>query len=436
MFRRTVTPGFTDSWPEYFVAASIFLVGAAFVLAKTARDTLFIQDEGLRDLPLAYIGIAVFAGPLAAAVLALFRTLGVQVVRLLLPSVTAGILVAFSFVARPGGGLLMTAFFVFVPLVWGVLYSAAWLLAAELLAGASLERATRAFGVVGAAALGGGLMAGVLARLLVLVVEPRAFLWLAAGGLIAAALVLAEAQRRFCGASRVHSTAGSLLPPLRIRHLLRHRYVRALLAVGMAMGAVGVMVEFRFYLAAAVAAGSQREKAAFFADFYTVLNLAGLAVQVGVLPMLLRRFGTGAVLSVLPTALVGGAVGLLINGTLPVVVATKMTEAGLKASVHRASWEHAYMALGRSERALAKLMVDGLGTRIAEGLTALGILAWLRVVVSSGDLAAASGTWMTLALLAGTVIWLASTRDLAGQFIRARRDVPEPMPHSAPLPGG
>jgi AAA family ATP:ADP antiporter len=436
MRSQRLTHDASGPWPESLVAAAILLIGAAFVLAKTARDTLFIQDRGLLDLPLAYIGIAMLAGPLAAVVLSLFRALGVRVVRIVLPATTAVLLVGFSIVARPGGGALMIALFVFVPLVWGVIYSTTWLLAAELLAGAPPERAARAFGTIGAAALAGGLLAGVTARMLVPVTEPRVFFWLAAAGLLATSLVLARVQRLYCAAPRIPLHTARVLPALRIRGLLRRPYVRTLLAVGMAMGAVGVMVEFRFYLAVAVSGGSVRDKAAFFADFYAMLNLAGLVVQVGILPALLRRFGTGAVLSALPASLVGAGAGLLVSGSLPFVVATKMTESSLKASLHRASWEHAYLALDRSEQALSKLVVDGLGTRIAEGLTAMAILAWLRLVVVDGDLGSADGRWPTLVLLAGALFWLAATRKLAGQLLRRSGEPPPMMPPSAPLPGG
>ena len=97
--------------------------------------------------------------------------------------------------------------------------------------------------------------------------------------------------------------------------LLASSYTRTLIAVGMAAAIVGVLIEFQFYLAASVSEGAGRDKAVFFANFYLMLNLAALAVQVWVLPRLLHRVGVGGALLVLPVALVGGAAGLAAGGS-------------------------------------------------------------------------------------------------------------------------
>jgi hypothetical protein len=100
-----------------FVASAVSLLAAAFVLAKTGRDALFVQDRGLFDLPKAYIGIALLSGPLAFLTLWLLKACGPTLARVLLPSAAALALVLFSLVVQPGGGLLMTFFFMFVPLI-------------------------------------------------------------------------------------------------------------------------------------------------------------------------------------------------------------------------------------------------------------------------------------------------------------------------------
>src|SRR6185436_1032643 len=67
------------------VALAVGLMTAAFVLAKTGRDALFFMGSGLRDLPKAYMVIAILALPMATAALGLMRILGPRRARIVAP---------------------------------------------------------------------------------------------------------------------------------------------------------------------------------------------------------------------------------------------------------------------------------------------------------------------------------------------------------------
>lgn len=58
----------------------------------------------------------------------------------------------------------MTAVFVAVPLLYDVLFAAAWLLAAELFDGLPAARVSRAYARIGAGSITGALLGGVAAR--------------------------------------------------------------------------------------------------------------------------------------------------------------------------------------------------------------------------------------------------------------------------------
>ena len=115
-------------------------------------------------------------------------------------------------------------------------------------------------------------------------------------------------------------------------------------------------------------------------------------------------------------------------------------EGGVKSSIHRTSWEQAYLSVAKPVRARTKVLVDGLAARVAEGLAAVALLLWLRFVVGdSADMKEVSTLWISALLLLGAVAWVASTRTLA-QEIRARQpslhrlDMRDAL--GAPLPGG
>jgi AAA family ATP:ADP antiporter len=417
-----------------FVTAAVLLLSAALVFAKTGRDALFVQGRGLFDVPKAYIGIALLAGPLAGFVLAMLRILGPRTVRIILPAMTALALVWFATVVRPGGGSLMTAFFMFVPLVWGVVFSVSWLLAADLLDGEREDDIAGSFGIIGGGAIGGGVLAGIAGRFLAPHVEAPTFLLIAAGGLLVAAAVMSVAHRRY--PPQMAGTGPRADPDDTPVRWLRHPYVRTLLAVGMAAGLVGLLVEFQFYVAAATGGGSVRDQAGFFANFYFVLNAVALIVQVGVVPRAQRRWGIGGSLLVLPLVLVAGAVGLAASASLATAATVRVTEGGLKSSIHRSSWEQTYFSLVQRDRTTAKLIVEGLGVRVAEGFGALVLLAWLHYAVGEGAITGQCRVWLVAFFLLSSLLWVFSTRRL-GLQIRGRADARQiHAARLAPLPDG
>jgi ATP/ADP translocase len=102
----------------------------------------------------------------------------------------------------------------------------------------------------------------------------------------------------------------------------------------------------------------------------------------------------------------------------------RVAEGGLKASIHRVNWEQAYLPLRQADRAAAKVLVDGAGARIAEGIAALMLLIWLRFFVGGGSLAGHSAAWLNYALLAAAVLWLLLIRALGRRLGSIRRVLP------------
>lgn len=397
-----------------WVAVALLLMTMAFGFARTGRDALYFQGRGVRDLPKAYMALAVLALPTALLALAAMRRWGARPSRLVATSGMSAALAIYALVARPGGGAAMTGFFLLVPMAFGVLFSLAWLLGSDLLDGAPRTRLASSYGVLGAASIAGGVAAGAISRLLAPHVEPQRLIAAGAIALAASAVVLALAHRRFpLGAG---TGAGGAVPDARLVHdlaaLARTRYAALLTGIGMTGGLVGVLVEFQFYLSAATSGASGRQNASFFAGFYLVLNLAALLMQVYAMPRIQRALGVPGSLLVLPTALLGGSAALLANASLLARTVLRVTEGGLKSSLHRSTWEQAFVPFARGQRAAAKLLVDGAGARLAEGAAAGMVYVWLERTVGQGELTGHSARWVTWALLLTCAAWVALTQAL------------------------
>jgi hypothetical protein len=414
------------------VALSILLVTASFVLVKTGRDALYVQARGIVDLPIAYLGMAAFSLPAAVGMLALIRGLGPRRARAFALVAVTGILALFWRIAEPGGGARMTAVFMAVPLLYGVLFAAVWLLAAELFDGLPQEQLSRAYARVGAGSIAGGLVGGVVARVLAPAISPEAFFGIGALVLGASAGVVALTHARH--APRPVSGETTARPRLgRARSFLGSRYGAALFGMGVLGAVVGVLIEFQFYWAASTSGAAEREQSRHFANLYLVLNAAALIVQLVVMPRIQRSLGIAGSLMVMPAMLLGGALLASQSAGLAARGALRVTEGGLKASIHRANWEQAFLPVG-SERDVAKLVVDGMGAHLGAGLVAAPLYLWLHAVVGNDPLSEHSGAWMTWLLIASTAALIGITRRL-GPWLRGSR-APGDRGEACSLPPG
>jgi hypothetical protein len=115
-------------------------------------------------------------------------------------------------------------------------------------------------------------------------------------------------------------------------------------------------------------------------------------------------------LLVLPAALAAGAFGLALSASVATASAVRLTEGGLKASVHRTSWEQAFLPIRGAARAVAKVRVEGMAVRLAEGAVAVGLFLWIRQTPDPAGLQ--GGLWLPAALLAVVVVWTVAAAQL------------------------
>jgi len=393
------------------VAGAILLMTAAFMAVKTARDALYFHGDGLQDLPKAYIGITILSLPLALAMLELMRRLGTRRTRWLSTLSAAAALALFAPFAVPGGGVAMTLFFMSVPLVFGVLFSSSWLLAADLLDRAPRAQLAHSYARIGGASMLGAVAAGGLAALTSTRAGPQALLGLGALLLAASAAVLALGQRRY-PMQRLRNARPVRKPEWHdLVAALRDPYAFRLVLVGAVAALVGVLIEFQFYLAASTSGQTARENVGFFAHVYLTLSLVAFFLQVVIVPRLQTVIGIHRALLVLPAGLLAVLSGFVLGPAMLSRSLLRLTEGGLKSSVHRSSWEQAILVVPPERRPVTKLLVDGAGARTGEGLAATLLQLWLSFGSGGGGLMMGV-PWITAVIAASLLFWLAMTLSL------------------------
>ena len=190
-----------------------------------------------------------------------------------------------------------------------------------------------------------------------------------------------------------------------------------------------MLIDFQFYAAAATANMGSKGNTNFFANFYILLNFSSLLLQLFATPKIQDKVGLRGGLMVLPIALIGGASFATAAATALSRSVLRVTEGGLRSSVHRSIWEQAFIPVETVERSAVKLVVDGVAARIAEALGAFAILLWLKQVAADGAVPMTLDTsWITWLILITVIVWLIITQKLREQI---RKDRGEAQPEAS-----
>ena len=404
-----------DRSKTLLLALALGVTTLAFIVAKTGRDALFFQGSGgLLQLPLIYINIGAASLPLAIVFVKAMKVWGARPARLGVFTLAASVMVLASPFLQPGDSKLLLGIFVLIPAIFALMFASLWLLASDIFDKTEKSQAARAFSKIGAATLAGGMSGGLISKALAPHFDPQWMIFLA-GIVIFGAIGLI---RHIHGAFPTNISAQRDNPKTKFGFLapLSNKYAVTLLLISMTGALAGLLIDFQFYAAAASASMGAKGNANFFANFYILLNFSSLLLQLFATPKIQDKVGLRGGLMVLPFALVGGATFATAAATAFSRSVLRVTEGGLRSSVHRSIWEQAFIPVDSTERSSVKIAVDGIAARIAEAIGAVAILFWLKQAVPDGVINMPLDTrWISWLLLVTVAVWLFVTRKLRVQ---------------------
>jgi len=419
----------TDNRRTFYPALCLGILTAAFIIAKTGRDALFFQGKGIFQLPVATMMITAASLPLAILFVKAMKSFGARPARVVLMIFAAAVLAFTAPFLHPGESTLLFNIFIFIPSVFGVMFASLWLLASDIFDTIPKQQSAAAFGKIGASSLAGGMAGGFIAKTVGPLVEPRWLIFIGALMILVVVGLVMHVHRRF-PTSIVPKTPEDAKAS-RYLTLLTKPYALTLLLIAMTGALAGLLIDVQFYISATSAAMGSKGNANYFANFYIMLNFGSLLLQLFVTPRIQDKIGVGGGLMILPFALIGGAGFASAAATAFSLAVLRVTEGGLRSSVHRSIWEQAFIPVEASERSLVKIAVDGIGARIAEGVAAAGLYFWVQRVAPGGNVSAPLDTrWMAWLTLATVVVWLFVTQRLRAQV---RQTAPALRPFGAEL---
>lgn len=368
--------------------AYLFAASSVFILGRTVRDTLFLSRYSLAALPWMFVAY----GAASALTVVGYAQIADRVprARLVVGSIVVAsttYLATFALV-HAEIGWIYPVFYVWSEVVANLLLVQFWTIANDL---HDPRAARRLFPTIGAARVVGvvviGLVSGTIVRL---IGTPQLLLVLVALMFAIAALAVRLSREPHPEGSKPRARRG---PPPKI---LGDRYVQVLAGFILLTFAALTIGDYQFK-AIARASFREDELAQFFSLFYAGAGTIGLLFQLFVTPRLLRRFGVGFGLGVMPGVFGSASAVLLGVPHLAVASAMKFADNGLQYTVHETSVQALYAPFPEAAKARTRAFLEAVVKPMSYGVGGLVLVA----LASRVDV-----RWLSLVTLVIVIPWV------------------------------
>ena len=155
--------------------------------------------------------------------------------------------------------------------------------------------------------------------------------------------------------------------------------------------------------------------AAFLGTFYGATGVLAMLIQVLLTPRLLRYFGIGVALFILPLTLIAGTTAIIVSGAMWAATLLRGTDKVVRYSIDNAALQMLFLPASPETKVQARSFLDTVVLRGADGLGAVSVLL-LTAGLVSGPISWA-GSFCALLLL-----WIVVARQAGKQYIATLGD--------------
>ena len=412
--------GGVDGFRVGVIGSLFFLLIAANNLLKILRDSIFLGQHSVSELPYLYIMVALLAGALIATYTK--YTTNFSITRLILATnaVIVSNLVFFWIVLTyfdPGWSHY--AFYIWSAIVSVIAVAQLWTLVNHAF---TPEEGKRAFGLLAAGGTVGGAAAAFgVQGWLHLRFESNDLLWMIGYLYIAVSLLVFINMRRLRETSPAGATdttsvaelenAGNVFP-----QLAASRYLKTIAAVILVSVIVSTLIDFELKSAAKEIYPSKSALTVFFGSYYAWLSVATFFSQVMLTGRILTTFGLSSSLYVTPVALLTGALAIMVWPGLIAAALTRIADAALRNGIHRSSMEIIYMGVPAGLKIAIKTFLDVVVERIGDACAGFIILLFsLSSVVNYK-------TYVHFIRVGSTFVWMVLIPFLRSGYSEAIRN--------------
>lgn len=391
--------------------ANFLLVILAYYQVKAASRSLLLEFGGPAAFPYVWIGSAI----VLLGFIGIYNRLVERFSRL---QVVLGSLIGFALLLCwfrwqlvDGGLYTVVTFYIFVDIFSVVLVEQFWSLTNSI---TRLDEGRRSYWFIASGGLVGGIAGGMLAGALLRYTPMRTEdLLLSCGALLLVTALLNVAMSRQAIFDEVTDDAQIALHGDGLRAVLNNRYLVLIALVVCVSQLAEPVVEYQFLSAISVSFTDKEARTAYIADFFIVMGVISIVVNVILTPLIHRRLGIIAGLAMQPLLLAGATVGFVFKQGLAMAATMKIADRGLSYSINRASKELLYVPIDPVLTYQAKAWIDMLGYRVFKVLGS-GLIVVVTQVVPAHSITT-DLSWLTILLCA---LWLLAVVALGHEQAR------------------
>jgi ATP/ADP translocase len=389
----------------------LLLIIASYSITKAVRDSLFVTKVGPAQLPYVYLLIAGAMGFVSLVHSKTVNRIGLHRLIQTTSVIAISNLLLFWVVFRKDSAAWFYVLYVWVSVFGAITASQFWLLATHVF---NPREARRMFSWVGVGGILGGILGGGLTYRMAHWFGTESLLIVCAG-MMAATLILLE---RVKGQAR--DVVGGHKPPLQEKGITLFRQVRESrhLTMMVLLLSIAVVVEafidYEYKFVARQSISSKDHLTAFFGGVTFYIGIFSLLFQTLVTSRILKRFGVGLAILLLPAGLFAAFLALAMRPGLWTAALLQLVDGGFSYSIHRSGMELLYLPIPPQTRNAVKGFIDMFVDRAGRAGGALLLLLFTTVLSLSIP---------SLSLIAGgfVIAWLAMGIAVKSEYLGSFR---------------
>ncbi|MFC1717812.1 Npt1/Npt2 family nucleotide transporter [Candidatus Poribacteria bacterium] len=356
-----------------------FLIFGAHTIVKTVQKALFLNQAGADKLPYVYIGIALVAG----GVMQVYRGFAKStrrnrsIVWINLFFVSNMMVFWWLF------GQYEQPWLSYVLYIWAGVFSAIsiaqfWLIVSDVF---SIRQAKRLLGIILSGGTLGAILAGGAARWLADITSPQNLFLVTIAQLVGCSII--AGQIRFQGtaatdSSRTLSSNQDVGNAFTLIRKSKHLMLLAMV-VGITVLATTI-VDFQFSKIAAETYETVSDLTGFFGSYYAYISAITILFQLLITGGLLKRFGVGIAILIMPVGLALGSAAIMFQPVLWAAILLKTCDDIFSPSINKWSMEILYIPIATAIKSRTKTFIDVVVERTSKGIGGLVLLFFILVV--------------------------------------------------------
>jgi ATP:ADP antiporter, AAA family len=195
-----------------------------------------------------------------------------------------------------------------------------------------------------------------------------------------------------------------------INLLLASKYLMAIAVIVALYELTSNIVDFQLSASVEQFVPGKLERDSYFGFVGQIQGVVSIIVQLFITSFVMRRFGVGTALLILPVSLFLGSLGFLALPTLAFASLMSVSDNSLNYSINQSAKEALYVPTSKSEKYQAKAFIDMFIQRFGKVIAVcLNLLVVTFVTI-------ANVRWLSLASISILVLWIAMVRFAGRNF--------------------